>query len=446
MAARRAHAPRSAKPTALDAGRLTAAYARVRPRLATDPTFAPERVRAAELRRFDTRMKKPPADIEHLAGWLDGSDRVRYAGLAVLFEAFGRSAKPRALKGDLHVGRDETSLLRGDLHVKGNLTLDDGAMLFVLGSLRVDGYLAHVGDFSVVAAHDLSFASGVTTGELIALAGIDAGDKLYLAHNDHSCRARAVRVGLLVDFERESAFGKVTAEKRLTKWSFASAARALGVAGDGELAEEVAASLARGGEPVASERPLTDEDLWDAARTDEANLATFVAARTWPAKTLEIALAYAAEWGNLGAVRTLLARGARASDEVLAASAASAETLGALLDASGKSPDVMVGGQPLLHLVVNVGGEKGVRALLDRGATVDATNRAGATALHVCAHHGYVKIAKILLARGARKDLTTEAAWHDFAPRGATPRDVAERQLDFQSGGKPWRDLVKLLG
>lgn len=428
----------------LDADRLRAAYARARPKLAEDPLLGSTKQAEAELRRWDRRVAAPPKTVTDLGAWLDGSDVVRYVGLAVLHAAFGRSAKPAKMKGDLHVG-DETRVVFGDLHIEGNLTLDDGAMLLVLGSLTIDGFLAHVGDFSVIAAHDMTFASGVTTGELIALGRIDAGEKLYLAHNDHSCRARELRAGVLVDFERGNAFGKVVAKTRVTKWSFPAAARALGVAGDGELADEVRAALVRGDDAPLPARPASDEELWDAARQDADALRTILAQRKWPKKSVAIALAYAAEWGNVAAVRALLDHGAVADKRALASAAASAETTALLLDASGESPDVMVDGQPLLHLVANVGGEKAVRALLERGANVDKTSANGVTALHVCAHHGYVKVAKLLLERGARNDLATKAAWHDFAPRGATPLDVAKRQLRAQAGAKPWKDLVKLL-
>jgi uncharacterized protein len=49
-----------------------------------------------------------------------------------------------------------------------------------------------------------------------------------------------------------------------------------------------------------------------------------------------------------------------------------------------------------------------VRALLDRGADVDARDRHGQTALMLAAHAGHREVVEALVARGARLDVTAK--------------------------------------
>ncbi|RPK93708.1 MULTISPECIES: hypothetical protein [Streptomyces] len=66
---------------------------------------------------------------------------------------------------------------------------------------------------------------------------------LYLGRDDCSCRAPLFDGGVLVDFERSDAFGRVDADKRITEWDFAAAARALGLPADDELDQAYADRL-----------------------------------------------------------------------------------------------------------------------------------------------------------------------------------------------------------
>jgi hypothetical protein len=113
--------------------------------------------------------------------------------------------------------------------IDGNLSVGTQALVFVLGSLTIRGNLDAGFDYSLIAAHDVSFHSGVSGGEILALDSIVAADKLYLCGNNYSCRARCVRAGTLVDFERGNVFLEVDTGTRVTEWDFAAATRALGL-------------------------------------------------------------------------------------------------------------------------------------------------------------------------------------------------------------------------
>lgn len=439
--------PRVKGLSSFDAAKVAGAYKKVRSALAKDPLFLRGAAKVGvSLGELDERMRRVPKSSADLLAWLDGPDQYRYAGLAVLFATYGRSARAARVAGPLHLAEQQTLVVAGDLHVQGNVVLEDSAALFVLGSLVIDGWLGHVGDFSVVAAQEMAFASGVTTGELIALASIRGGAKLYLAHNDHSCRAPELSAELLVDFERDNAFTKVTAAHRLTAWDFREAARALGVSPDVDLAPAFLASLERPpAEPAAA--PLDDEDLCAAARTSAPRLAKLLApGHPWSAPQLAVALVYAAQWQQPACVRLLLDAGARDDQRwALVAAVESPAALELLLAFHQAGPDIVIDERPLLHHAI--GSEAGVAWLVKHGVNLDAAV-GGATALHLCAQRGYVKQAKLLVGAGARTDVATTAP-SDSAKVGDTPLDIANAQVVRQRRAgyppRPWELLVSLL-
>lgn len=430
-----------------DAPTLTAAFNKVRPRLAIDPLFI-DNASAFDvsLAKFDERMQRVPKTSADFYAWLDGADQYRYAGLSVLFEAYGRSAHARTYNAALTIPAERTVLFAGDVTIAGDLTLHAGAIVIVLGTLRIEGPLLADHDYTLVAAHSLEFASGTTSGELIALDSINGGNKVYLAGNDYSCRAPSFASAVLVDFERSNVFGSVHVQQRISEWSFPQAAAALGVSPDDDLqAAFVAILQGQGSALPLTAAPVDQEALWDAARQSPPALAQLLPG-SWTDRQLAIALEYAATWEQLDGVKLLLAHGALPhAKAALRAAVNSVAVLDLLLDACGGNIELVDDDQPLLTLACNVGSEAVIKRLLERGFNVNIANRLGVTGLHVCAWHGHVAKAKLLLKQGAAKDLKLINAWHDFAAAGATPLDVANNQLKNQSNAKPWRDLTKLL-
>jgi Ankyrin repeats (3 copies) len=439
---------RAPKAFKFDSERVMKAYRVVRRRLAKDPLFM-RNARAFEvsLEELDARMQRVPKSSAEFSAWLDGADQYRYAGLAVLFEAFGRSAAERAFPKSLSIGENRTLFFAGDVTIHGELTLASGAMIIVLGTLCVDGSLFADRGYTLVAAQRLKFESGLTSGEVIALDRIEGGAKVYLSDTDHSCRAPTFEAGVLVDFERGNAFGKVVATKRVKKWSFPAAARALELSEEEDLQAAFKALLEGRSVPVGEVKPpsVDPEALWEAARNSPPTLARLLPGK-WSGEQVSVALEYAAQWDQPKAVQLLLTHGGRPhAHRALSSGLNSVPVLDLLLDACGRQSEEPIDGRPLLHLAANIGDSAVVARLLERGADVNATDRLGVTALHVCAWHGKVAAAKILLEHGAAKDRKLSAAWHDYAAKGATPLDVAREQAAQQSAAKPWRDLVKLL-
>lgn len=430
-----------------DSKKLADAYGPVRARLAKDALFIKDaKAFDVSLAQLDERMQRVPKTSAEFYDWLDGADQYRFAGLSVLFEAYGRSAAAQTFTTSLDVTAEHTLLFAGDVTIQGHLTLAPGTLVIVLGTLCIEGSLIAPHDYTLVAAHTIEFASGTTSGELIALDRIDGGDRVYLAGNNYSCRAPTFKANVLVDFERGNAFGKVVSKQRITEWSFAQAAAALGVSADDDLQAAFIAVLQ--GKSVAippAAAPVDQETLWEAARQSAPALAKLLPG-AWDASQLAIALQYAAKWSQPDAVKLLLTHGglphARAA---LREATDSVAVMDLLLDACGGNIEILDDEQPLLHVACNIGSEAVIKRLLERGFDINIANHVGATALHVCAWQGHVAKAKLLLKQGAAKDRKLTKAWHDFAAKGATPLDVANNQLKNQSNAKPWRDLVKLL-
>lgn len=99
--------------------------------------------------------------------------------------------------------------------------------------------------------------------------------------------------------------------------------------------------------------------------------------------------------------------------------------------AKGASPNstVPVLGTPAIVLASAEGHVEIVRALIARGADVNAEDFAGWTALHAAARNGHKEIVSVLLERGAR---IKPATWYN-----PSPVYVAER--------RGWPEIVELL-
>ncbi|WP_282699783.1 hypothetical protein [Streptomyces sp. CC219B] len=230
----------------LDARRIKSAYERVRPALRRDRLFV-ENAAAfdVDVEELDLRMARPPGrlDAGTLWDWLGGADQYRWAGLRVLAEGF---AVPGALRlaGRITVPEGSLRVATGDVVVEGDLVLEDQAMVLVLATLTVTGALVgSLWDYSMVAAAEVSCRDGVTSGEILALDAVRCTGALHLSGNDYACRAPLFDGGVLVDFERSNAFGRVDAAERITEWNLTAAARALGLSADDELDQAYADRL-----------------------------------------------------------------------------------------------------------------------------------------------------------------------------------------------------------
>ncbi|MFF8713009.1 hypothetical protein ACF07T_16475 [Streptomyces sp. NPDC015184] len=218
----------------LSAEQVGNAYARVRASLIGDELF----VRDADMYdvtvdELDRRMGQPPdrLDSETSWDWLGGPDQYRWAALRVLAEAYPQ-ADGQELTGRTVVPENTVHVIAADVHVEGDLVLEEQAMLFVLGRLRVTGALVGRAGYSVVAGREIECADGATAGEALALDSIRCPGTFYFGHNDCSARAASYEGGVLVDFERDNAFGRVEVRQRVTDWDFPAAARALGLPDD----------------------------------------------------------------------------------------------------------------------------------------------------------------------------------------------------------------------
>ncbi|MDK0524340.1 hypothetical protein [Streptomyces sp. ML-6] len=218
----------------LAAERIGDAYARVRGALVRDALFARDAdMYGVTVDELDRRMRQPPdrLDSETSWDWLDGPDQYRWAALRVLAEAYP-PADEQELAGRTVVPENTIHVIAADVHVDGDLVLEEQAMLFVLGRLRVTGALVGRAGYSVVAGREIECADGATAGEVLALDGIRCPGTFYFGHNDCSARAASYDGGVLVDFERDNAFGRVDVQERFTDWDFPAAARALGLPED----------------------------------------------------------------------------------------------------------------------------------------------------------------------------------------------------------------------
>ncbi|MFI2433034.1 hypothetical protein [Streptomyces sp. NPDC018693] len=238
----------------LDARRIGSAYERVRPALTRDRLFVENAADFdVDVEELDLRMAWPPGrlDAGTLWDWLDGADQYRWAGLRVLAEAFAVPGSLR-LAGRITVPEGSLRVATGDVVVEGDLVLEDQAMVLVLGTLTVTGALVgSVWDYSLVAAAEVRCRDGVTSGEILALDAIRCTGALYLSGNDYSCRAPLFDGGVLVDFERSNAFGRVDVDERITEGDVTAAARALGLSADDELDQAYADRLLAAGPSAA---------------------------------------------------------------------------------------------------------------------------------------------------------------------------------------------------
>ncbi len=90
---------------------------------------------------------------------VDGPDQYRYAALKVLFSGFGRCQAPIVISGDSRVEDNAFCIIASNVRVQGRLVVDSQALVFVLGSLVVEGDLAE-------PQPDVTWASSHVTREL----------------------------------------------------------------------------------------------------------------------------------------------------------------------------------------------------------------------------------------------------------------------------------------
>ncbi|WP_033306977.1 hypothetical protein RFN58_04620 [Streptomyces iakyrus] len=135
------------------------------------------------------------------------------------------------LVGRVAVPGDTVRVVGADVRVDGDLVLEEQAVLFVLGGLKVTGALGRP-DYSMVAAREIECADGATTGEVLALRGIRCPGTFYFGHNDHAARAASYDGGVLVAFECGNTLGRVDVRERATDWDFPATARGLGLPDD----------------------------------------------------------------------------------------------------------------------------------------------------------------------------------------------------------------------
>lgn len=207
----------------LDRSSLVAAYTTLRSSLVADPLLMAGPGPAA----LDGLLAVPGDTVARFWQALEGSTPLRYAGLRLLLHIVERTGADR--RATLRCSEPLTCI-PGDLVVDGDVIVDEGAALLVLGRLEIGGnLLADVWDYTSVAAREISMRSGISGGEVIGADGIRAADRLYLCNTDHGCVSSSVSARVLVDFERSSTWAHVSARHHVTAWDFEAAAVALGI-------------------------------------------------------------------------------------------------------------------------------------------------------------------------------------------------------------------------
>jgi hypothetical protein len=149
----------------------------------------------------------------------------------------------------------------------------------------------------------------------------------------------------------------------------------------------------------------------------------------------ETALMHAAWKGNLGAVRWLLARGARVNSEAMqwsalhyAAFADHADVVDLLLekgaDVNARSPN----GSSVLMMAVYEGREDMARRLLARGADTGVKNENGDGALEWAMKFDHTKIARMVSTQAAFQAAASrpKSEWGQARRSEAVPPDVAD--------------------
>lgn len=124
---------------------------------------------------LDTSLGPVPedlADADAFDAWLGGYLPLEWVGLRLMAEIFPGNDLLE-LSGRIVVPERQVRVVDGDVTINGDLLLEDGARVIVLGKLTVTGSLiAPTDSYSLVAAGSIECRDGVTGRTIMALRSI----------------------------------------------------------------------------------------------------------------------------------------------------------------------------------------------------------------------------------------------------------------------------------
>ncbi|MET8979921.1 hypothetical protein ABZX85_30400 [Streptomyces sp. NPDC004539] len=228
-----------AEPFPLERERVEAAYRALRETLAAEIGH----VDAAGLDGCLGPVPADATDAEGLDAWLRASHLpLEWVALRLLSEVGSGEAR-RELSGRVVVPEDQIRVVGGDVTVHGDLLLEDGARVVVLGDLRVTGALVASTDaYSLVAARRFECRAGVTAGSVMALDSVHCPGAFCLSSDHHDSLAPLFTGGVLVDHLFPAQFDRVEVATRVTggieEIDHDAALEALGLSSPWEAAAE----------------------------------------------------------------------------------------------------------------------------------------------------------------------------------------------------------------
>ncbi|RMI28855.1 hypothetical protein EBN03_28700 [Nocardia stercoris] len=155
-------------------------------------------------------------DAEAFHAWLGGHLPLEWVGLRLMAEIFPADDRVE-LSGRIVVPEGQVRIVDGDVTVDGDLLLEDGARVMVLGTLTITGSLvAPTDSYSLVAAGRIECRDGVTGRTIMALQSIHCPGTFFLSSDHHDSIAPLYTGGVLVDFMWPAQFDRVEVATRVT--------------------------------------------------------------------------------------------------------------------------------------------------------------------------------------------------------------------------------------
>lgn len=168
---------------------------------------------------LDTSLGPVPedlADADAFDAWLGGYLPLEWVGLRLMAEIFPGNDLLE-LSGRIVVPERQVRVVDGDVTINGDLLLEDGARVIVLGKLTVTGSLiAPTDSYSLVAAGSIECRDGVTGRTIMALRSIHCPGTVFLSSDHHDSIAPLYTGGVLVDFMWPAQFDRVDVATRVT--------------------------------------------------------------------------------------------------------------------------------------------------------------------------------------------------------------------------------------
>lgn len=150
------------------------------------------------------------------ADGLDTSLPLEWVGLRLMAEIFTGNDRLE-LSGRIVAPERQVRIVDGDVTIDGDLLLEDGARVMVLGKLTVTGSLIAPTDrYSLVAAGSIECCDGVTGGTIMASRSIHCPGTFLLSSDHHNSIAPLYTGGVLVDFMWPAQFDRVEVTTRVT--------------------------------------------------------------------------------------------------------------------------------------------------------------------------------------------------------------------------------------